>query len=92
MQQSLRGGTSVEDDGRSGRPNDATTDENVKVMHTQVICDMRRNLPSLACEVGISFGVVQSILTDILGMSKVLARWVPRILIYVKKKDSAPFF
>ena len=30
---------------------------------------------------GISFGAVQSILTDILGMSKALARWVPRMLI-----------
>ena len=29
---------------------------------------------------GISFGAVQSILTDILGMSKVFARWVPRML------------
>ena len=34
----------------------------------------------IACEVGISFGAVQSILTDILGMSEVLARWVPRML------------
>ena len=29
---------------------------------------------------GITFGAVQSILTDILGMSKVLARWVPPML------------
>ena len=29
---------------------------------------------------GINFGAVQSILTDILGMSKVSARWVPRML------------
>ena len=29
---------------------------------------------------GISFGTVQTILTDILSMSKVLARWVPRML------------
>ena len=31
----------------------------------------RRNLRSIACEVGISFGAVELILTDILGMSKV---------------------
>ena len=54
-----RGRESVEDDGRSGRPKDATTDENVKV----VICDRRRDLQSIASEVGISFGTVQSILT-----------------------------
>ena len=32
---------SVEDDGRSGRPKDATTDENVKVVHILVMCDRR---------------------------------------------------
>ena len=66
---SLRGGN-VEDDGRSVRPKDATGDENVKVVHTLVMCDRKRDLGSIASEVGISFGAVQSILTDILGMSK----------------------
>ena len=75
-----RGRESVEDDGRSCRPNDATTDENVKVVHTLVICDRRRDLRKIASEVGISYWAVQSILTDIFGMSKVLARWVPRML------------
>ena len=74
-QQSLRGGESVEEEGRSGRPKDSKADENVKVMHTLVMCDRRRDLGSLASEVDISFGTVQSILTDILGMSKVSARW-----------------
>ena len=41
---------------------------NIKVMHILFMC---------VCEVGISFGAVQSILPDILGMSKVSARWVP---------------
>ena len=74
------GRDSVEDDERSGHPKDATTDENVKVVHTLVMCDRRRDLRSIASEVGVRFGVVQSILTDILGMSKVLARWVPQML------------
>ena len=46
-------------------------------MHTLVICDRRRPLRSIAREVGISFGAVQSILTGILGMSKVP---VPRMV------------
>ena len=33
------GRDSVEDDGQSGRPKDATTDENVMVVHTPVMCD-----------------------------------------------------
>ena len=55
-------------------------DENVKVVHNLVICDRRRDLRSIANEVGIRFRALQTILTDILGMSKVSARWVPRIL------------
>ena len=58
-------------------PQNATTDENVKVVHPLVMCDRRGDLPSIASEVGISLGAVQSILTDILGMSKVSTRWVP---------------
>ena len=34
---------SVEDDGQSGRPKDSTADENVKVVHTLVMCDRRRS-------------------------------------------------
>ena len=44
------------------------------------MCDRRRDLRIIASEVGINFGTVQIILTDILGMSKVSARWVPRML------------
>ena len=70
---------SLEDDGRSGRPKDTTADENVKIVHTLVMCDRRRYLRSIASEVGIRFGAVQLILTDILGMSKVSARWLLQI-------------
>ena len=75
-----RGIESIDDDPRSGRPKDATTDENVEIVHNRVMCDRRRDLRSIASEVGISFGAVQTILTNILGMSKVSARWVPIML------------
>ena len=68
------GNKSVEDDRRSGRPKDATTDENVKVVHTLVMCDTcrRRDQRSIATgsEVGIRIGGVQPILTDILGICR----------------------
>ena len=51
------------------------------------MCDKKRDLRSIASEVGISFRAVQSILTDILGMSKFSARWVPRML-----KNSTRYF
>ena len=67
-------------DPRSVRSKDATTDENVEIVHNMAMCDRRRDLRSLAREVGVRFGVVQTILTDILGVSKLSARWVPRML------------
>ena len=42
------------------------------------MCDRRRDLRSIASEVGICFGAVQS--TDIVGMSNVSARWLRRML------------
>ena len=42
-----RGRESVGNDGRSGYPKDATADENVKVVHTLVMCDRRRDLRSM---------------------------------------------
>ena len=50
------------------------------VVYTLFMCDRRRDLRRLASEVGIRFGTVQSILNDILGMSKVSQRCVPRKL------------
>ena len=81
-----RGRESVGNEGWSGRPKDAIADENVKVVHTLVICDRRRDLRSIASEMGISFGTVQLIITNILGMSKVLVRWVPKMLTNDQKR------
>ena len=87
-----RGRESVEDDGRPGRPKDTIADENVKVVYTLAMCDKRRDLRSIASEVGISFGVVHSILTDILGMSKLSARWVPQTLTDDQKRTQPLYF
>ena len=54
-----RGRESVEDDGQSGHTKDATADENVTVMHILVMCDRRRDLRSIASELGIRFRAVQ---------------------------------
>ena len=80
-------GERVEDDGRSGRQKDSIAEENIKVVHTLVMCDKRRELQSIASKVGISFGAVQSILTDIFGMSKVSARRVPWLLTNDQKRS-----
>ena len=43
-----RGRESIEDYERSGCPKDATTDENVEIVHNLVMCDRRRDLQSIA--------------------------------------------
>ena len=72
-QQSLRGGErALKMMDWSGCQKVATADENVKVVHTLAMCYRRRDLQSIASELGIiSFWAVQSILTNILGISKV---------------------
>ena len=49
---------SVDEDERSGRLEDATADENVKVVHTLDMSDKRLDLRSIASEAGIRFGAV----------------------------------
>ena len=71
---------SVEDYERSGRPEEATIDEDVELVHSLIICDRRRSLCDIARQIGITIWAVQSILTDILGMLKVSARLVPKIV------------
>ena len=49
-----RGRESGEYDEQNGRLKDATADENVKVVHTLLMCDRRRDVRSIAREVGIN--------------------------------------
>ena len=70
----------MEDYVRSGRPKGATIDEIVELVHSLSMCARRRGLRNKATQIGIRFGVVQSILAHIFGMSKVSAKWIPRVL------------
>ena len=75
-----RGKESVEDYKRSRLPKEATTDENVEIVPSLIMCDRRRSLRDIAKQIGISYGVLQSILIETLEMPKVSARWVFRML------------
>ena len=77
----------IELDERSGRPREATSDKNVEIVHSLAMSVRRRNLRDIASEVVSSFVAIQSILTDILGMSKASARWVPRMLTEDQKRS-----
>ena len=71
---------SLEDGPRSGRPSTATTQENIDCIHQMVINDRRLTISHLANVISISRERVENILHNKLGMSKVLARWVPWLL------------
>ena len=80
------GRESIDEDPRSGRPKDATIYENVEIVPNLIMFDRRRDLRSIASEVGIYFGAMEAILTNIMGMSKVSARWVQGMLTDNDKK------
>jgi hypothetical protein len=67
-----RGGESIEDYERTKRPKQANNDETAAAVHDLVMFNRRRDLQSVGREVGICFGSVQVILTDVYSMSKVL--------------------
>ena len=75
-----RGRTSLEDDPRSGRPSDAVCEENCHAVENIVLQNRRVNVLQIADTVGISTGSVKTILHEHLLMTKVCARWVPRML------------
>lgn len=81
-----RGRESIEDDPRSGRPEMATTDEIVDEIHDMVLKDRRIKIREIAEHVGISYERVQNIVTNVLGMMKLSARWVPRLLTEEQKR------
>lgn len=75
-----RGRTSVFDEPRPGAPQTATTADNVAKIHDLVLADRRLKVREIAETVGISKDRVGHILHEILGMRKLSARWVPRLL------------
>lgn len=74
------GRASCEDGARSGRPVEVSTPENINKVHDLVMADRRRTIGYLEKVTGISSTRIQAILTEKLGLHKVSARWVPRML------------
>lgn len=82
-----RGRTSVFDKPHPGAPKTATTEDNVVKIHDLVLADRRLKVRKIAETVGISKDRVGHILHAGLGMTKLSARWVPRLLTMDNKRN-----
>ena len=74
------GHTSLDDGERSGRPNVAVNDENIKKIHKIIFNDRKVKSIEIAETLKISKERVHHIVHEYLGMRKLCAKWVPREL------------
>lgn len=84
-----KGRESVDSDQRSGRPSTSRNDENVAVVRAAIRENRRLTIREIAEDIQISYGSVQSILTDDLGMRRVSAKFVPKLLSEEQKEARA---
>ena len=78
----------VEDDERFGRSSTSTIDENVEKVKEMVMNDRRITIREVADD-GISIGSCNEIFSNVLGMKRVAAKFVPKLLNFEKKKTAA---
>ena len=74
------GRTDVEDDPKSGRPTTSRNEENIQKVKKLVRSDRRLTVRMLAEELGLRRESVRLILTEDLGMKKICAKMVPKLL------------
>ena len=74
------GRTSVDSDPRSGRLSLATTPENIERVRLAIKDDRRLTVRELENDLGIPKTTVWEILNKILGMTRVCAKYIPKLL------------
>ena len=74
------GQTSLDDDERSGRPSLSEEPGIAAQLEALVLEDRRITIEAIVQKIHVSHGAVQNIIHNVLHMSKVSARWVPRLL------------
>ena len=65
----------------TGRPVTITTEKKVAEIQEFILEDRRVTVETVARHFDISYGTAQDIMTNKLGMRRVSARWVPRLLL-----------
>jgi len=81
------GRTSVGDDEHTGRPTSCTTPETVARIQQLIRQDRRWTIRDIAEEEGVGYGTCQRLLTEELGMHRVAAKFVSRILTADQKQQ-----
>ena len=76
----------VEDDERPGRFSTSTIDENMEKVKKMAMNDRRIIIREVADEVGISIGSCHEIFSNVLGMKRVAAIFVPKLLNFEQKQ------
>ena len=79
------GRTSVDSDPRSGRPSLTTTPENIERVRLAIEGDRRLTVRELENDLGIPKTNVWEILNKILEMTRVCAKFIPKLLTTEKK-------
>ena len=70
----------MNDDARPGRPSTSTTNENTEAVKKIVIKNRQITIREVSEDVGISVGSCHAIFSDILGLKRVAAKFVPQLL------------
>lgn len=80
-----RGREIVEDNPHSGHPVTATSEEIIEKIHDMMLNDRRLKVREISEVMRISTERARQILVNVLGMSKVSARWIPHLLTQEQK-------
>lgn len=82
-----RGRESIEDEKRSGRPPEVINPETIAQVRALVETNRKLSCRLISGELALSKSTVYLILTKHLGFTKLLARWVPKILSEQEKQN-----
>jgi len=81
------GRLSIQDGERDGRPSTARNDDIIKKVQDLILNNRRVTINDIVNETGVSHGSVCNIVHNELHMSKVSARWVPRLLTPIQMQN-----
>ena len=80
----------VNDNPRPGRLSTSTTDESVEAVKKMILENRRITIRKVAEEVGMSVDACHAIFSDVLGMRRVSAKFVPKLLNFDQKAVAYP--